>query len=188
MNLFKKFFKHHAKLDTITLGEEFPYKEHIQPGDFTRPILTAEKIDVVISLTNLSDQERDAIGNQPFEIFIQETVLAPMVALRFGNVFTCDFSLNLAKMDKDYVNIWLNSENSTMTIYLLEGLDSTLQCVRYVPFRHMNVLKQFCERQLQSTPHEIDNWISMCNSRYSSHDIIANAKLHDVIPAVKFSI
>lgn len=188
MSLFDKFFKYFQSSKPITLGEKFPYSEQVVSGDFTRPMLTAESIDVLISLTNLSTDEEKAIGNNSFEIYIQETAMAPMVVLKFGEVFKCDFSLNLAKMDEDFVNIWLESDNRTMTIYLLEGTDSTVKTVRFVPFQNMKYLKQLCKRQLQFNPQEVDQWIMMCNSRYTNHDIIANARVREVIPAVEISL
>lgn len=62
MSIFDKFFKYNRDLQPITLGDEFPYKDQVVPGDFTRPMLTAESIDVLISLSNLSSQEEKAIG------------------------------------------------------------------------------------------------------------------------------
>jgi len=188
MSLFEKINKYLFCSKDITLGKEFPYKEQIVPGDFCRPMLTAESIDILISLTNLSSQERKAIGDDAFEIFILETALAPMVVLKFGEVFKTDFSINLCKMDKDFLNIWFNSENETMTIYLLEGANSEVKNVRYVPFKNMKYLKSLCKRQLDFSPQEVDQWIAMCNSRYTTADLMNNAKVHEYIQEVTLSL
>ena len=57
----------------IILGEKFPLKKYIQPGDFSTVMLTASGFDVIISLTDITEQEEYAIADEVFDVYIVDT-------------------------------------------------------------------------------------------------------------------
>ena len=172
----------------IALGEPFPMKQYVQPGDFTRAFFTASSFNVIISLTNLTKKEESLIADKEFDIFIVDTDYGPFIVFRFGKELSFDFSLNIQKMNQSSVSSWLNSPDQAVTLYLLEGSDSSVKAVRLVHFEKMREIKESCVHQLNKTKEEIDSIIQMVNTRTSITDLIEEAQFHFVVPKVRYSL
>ena len=172
----------------VVLGEPFPMKQYVQPGDFTRAFFTASSFNVIISLTNLTKKEESLIADKEFDIFIVDTDYGPFIVFRFGKELSFDFSLNIQKMNQSSVSIWLNSPDQAVTLYLLEGSDSSVKAIRLVHFEKMREIKESCVHQLNKTKEEIDFIIQMVNTRTSITDLIEEAQFHFVVPKVRYSL
>lgn len=175
-------------LDVIVLGEEFPNKEYIKPGDFTTAVLNESSFDVIISLTDITEQEERAIADEAFDIYIIDTESGPFMVFQFGKNLKFDFSLNILKMDQTKIPGWLQNPEETICIYVLEGSNSVVKAIRYVPFTKMYDLKVSCMRQMGKEKAEIDAFIQSVYARYSIPDLIRNASCHFTVPEVEASL
>jgi len=172
----------------IVLGEKFPFKKYIQPGDFNSAILTASSFDVVISLTDLTEKEEYAIADSAFEVYLIDTVYGPFIVFDFGGNLRFDFSLNILKMEQDSIPGWLHNPDETVHMYLLEGSDSVVKAVRFVHFDKMYELKSSCMRQLEKDKTMVDAFIHNIYSRYSITDLIRHAQYHFTVPETNVSL
>ena len=175
-------------LTEIVLGERFPLTKYIQPGDFTSAFLTASSFDVIISLTDLTEEEEYAIADEEFDVYIVDTEFGPFVVFQFRNDLRFDFSLNIHKMDQAGIPAWLQNPDETVRIYVLEGNDSVVKAVRFVPFKRMYDLKVSCMRQLGKSKSEVDAFIHQVYAQYSIPDLIKNARYHFTVPPTETSL
>lgn len=175
-------------IPVVSLGKPFPWKQYIQPGDFTSAILTATSFDVVISLTGLTKQEENAMADEAFDVYIVDTDYGPFIVFQFGPNLRFDFSLNIHKMKRDAISSWLQNSGETIKLYVLEGKNSVVKAIRFVPFKKMYDLKVSCMRQLDKTKEEVDEFIYGVYNQYSITDLIRNAQSHFVVPKVGVSL
>lgn len=175
-------------LNEIILGEKFPLKKYIRPGDFTSAILTASNFDVIISLTDITEQEEYAIAEEEFDIYIVDTDYGPFMVFKFGENLKFDFSLNILKMEQKSIPGWLQNPEETIHIYVLEGSNSVVKAVRFVPFTKMYDLKVSCMRQLSKDKASVDAFIQSVYARYSILDLIRKAQYHFTVPATELSL
>ncbi len=169
-------------MQNVVLGEKFPLPQFIQPGDYSGAFLTASGFDVIISLTNITEREEIAIADEEFDIYMVDTDFGPFLVFKFGEELSFDFSLNILKMDRDRIPGWLNDPSSTITIYILEGRDSVVKAVRFVPFEKMAEFKESCRKQVGKTSQEVDFFIHRLYSRFHIADLIENASYHFTVP------
>ena len=172
----------------IILGEKFPLKKFIQPGDFSTVMLTASGFDVIISLTDITEQEEYAIADEAFDVYILDTDFGPFMVFKFGETFRCDFSLNIHKMKQEYLSDWMQNPDETIHIYVLEGSNSVVKAVRFVPFTKMYDLKVSCMRQMSKDKASVEAFIQNFYARYSIPDLIRNAQYHFTVPATELSL
>ena len=177
-----------ADPQVVSLGEPFPWKQYIQPGDFTSAFLTAKSFDVIISLTDLTEEEEYAIADEEFDVYIVDTDYGPFMVFKFGEKLKFDFTLNIHKMDKASIPGWLQNEDETVTIYVLEGGNSVVKAIRFVPFKRMYDLKVSCMRQLDKSKEDVDAFIHKVYTQYSIQDLIRNAKYHFIVPEIEISL
>ena len=168
----------------IILGERFPLEQYLSPGDYSRAFFTASSFDVIISLTGLTEAEEMSIADEAFDVFIADTAYGPFVVFQFGKGLMFEFTLNIQKMEKTDVVEWLQNPDEVVHVYILEGSDSVVKAVRFVPFERMYDLKLSCSRQLDKDKNEIDAFIRSVNARFSLADLIGNAQYHFVVPKV----
>ncbi len=172
----------------IILGEKFPLKKYIQSGDFSTVMLTASGFDVIISLTDITEQEKYAIADEAFDIYILDTDFGPFMVFKFGETFKCDLSINILKMKQEYLSDWLKNPEETIHIYVLESNNSIVKAVRFVPFAKMYDLKVSCMRQLSKDKANVDAFIQNVYARYSIPDLIRSAQYHFTVPATEISL
>lgn len=175
-------------LTEIVLGEVFPLKQYVQPGDFTSAFLTASSFDVIISLTDLTEEEEYAIADEEFDVYIVDTDFGPFVVFQFGDGLRFDFSLNIHKMNQTSIPAWLQNPDETVRIYVLEGSDSVVKAVRFIPFKKMYDLKVSCMRQLERSKSEVDAFIHQVYAQYSIQDLIRNAQHHFIVPQAETTL
>lgn len=194
MGRFNLFSKNKRQNDSssdfqeVALGKPFPWKQYIQPGDFTSAILTSAGFDVVISLTDLSESEEYAIADEAFDVYIVDTNYGPFMVFQFGNNLKFDFSLNIHKMNQAEIPAWLQNPEETIKIYVLEGSNSVVKAIRFVPFNKMYDLKVSCMRQMDKSKEEVDAFIHKVYAHYSITDLIQNAQYHFTVPPTEISL
>lgn len=185
MGLFEKIYErfNSEKCSEFVLGKKFPWKGYDIPGDHINVALFETSFDVVISLCNLSEQEKNAIGKKEFEVFITATEKVPFIIMKFGEVFKADMTINLMKMDSDFHDIWFKSSLDKVRIFLLEGNDATLQSIRTFNFLYTDFIKDICRNQQNFSKEEIDAHISNVYQQIPIDYLIQHAQAHFVVPA-----
>lgn len=164
------------------LGEKFPMKGYNSIGDHINVALNETSFDVVISLTGLSSLEESAIGDETFDVYVTATNLVPFIIIKFGSVFKADMTINLLKMKQEYQQIWLNSRNDTVRIFLLEGNDARLKCIRTFHFENIDYIKDVCKKQLIYSKSDIDEHIQSLYQRYTIEQLMQGAQVKFTVP------
>lgn len=170
------------KQSAFVLGKKFPLEGYNTLGDHTSILLNESSFDVVISLSNLSKQEKNAIGNSEFEVFVVATNLVPFIILRFGNVMKTDVTINIQKMNSGYREEWFASTNKSVRLFLLEGNNATLQCIRTFHFDDMEVIKGACRNQINLNKEDIDTHIKMVYQQITTEEMMRLAQVRFVVP------
>ena len=164
------------------LGEKFPMKGYNSLGDHINVALNETSFDVVISLTGLSSLEESAIGDEAFDVYVTATTLVPFIIIRFGSVFKANMTINLLKMKQEYQQNWLNSRNDTVCIFLLEGNDATLKCIRTFHFENIDYIKEVCKKQLIYSKSDIDEHIQAAYQQYTIEQLMQAAQVRFTVP------
>lgn len=185
MGLFSKLFsnKNTKSVQEFVLGEKFPLEGYNSLGDHANIALQESSFDIVISLTGLSDAEIEAIGDDEFDVYVAATDMVPFIVLKFGSTFKVDLTLNILKMKEEFMDSWFKSPNETVRLFLLEGGDGTLKCIRTFRFEHMKDIKYVCRKQLNATKMEIDNHIKSIYNQVNIEGLMMAAQVKFVVPA-----
>lgn len=102
--------------------------------------------------------------------------------IKFGNVFKADMTINLLKMKQKYQQNWLSSRNDTVRIFLLEGNDATLKCIRTFRFENIGYIKDICKKQLTHSKSDIDEHIQTLYHRYTIEQLMQAAQIKFTVP------
>lgn len=166
-----------SDVETFAIGEPFSWKEYAYRGDHINPVLNEEGFDVVVSLTNINQDEYNAFCNADVTIALYKSELAPLFAISFEGKLYVDFSLNILKMKEIYRKLWMSSKENEAAIrlFLLEGETSKLRAIRYLVFDDMQYLRKICMPQVGKSIREVDNAIKDVTNLFGIMDIIRNA-------------
>ena len=165
------------------IGDKFPWKNYNTPGEHTYAVPNEDCMDIVISLPNLSMQEESAIGDEEFEVYVAMTKCLPVIILKFGNTFRADMTLNVLKIKQEYINRWFLSRDNLVRIFLLEGNDATLQCMRTFEFKHFDKVRNVCKNQMDKTSESIDAHIKDVYSQFTLDMLMMASDFHFKVPA-----
>ena len=185
MGYFENLFKHirNKDIEVLAIGEKFPWKGYNDLGDHVSVALNEASFDIVISMSNLSEQELSAIGVEQFEVFVAASEVVPFIVLKFGDVFKVDVTINIHKMDELFRELWFNSDNDSVRIFLLEGSNATLKCIRTFSFDQMESIRNVCKKQLTTTKENVDSEIDMIYQQVSLEQIMEIAPVRFVVPS-----
>lgn len=85
-------------------------------------------------------------------------------------------------MKQEYQQIWLNSRNETVRIFLLEGNDAKLKCIRAFRFENIDYIKDVCKKQLIYSKSDIDEHIQSLYQRYTIEQLMQAAQVKFTVP------
>lgn len=193
---WKNIFNWHKKSDDkeppyplVELGCKLPWPQYHKTGDYSTVMIVPKGISIIISLTNLSEQEIKAIGDDAFDMYLCPIECIPFLVLKFGDVFKTDLTINVMKVyTEQQLADWLNCNEKTIELYLLEGSDATLKCIRYFDYPHMDMVRKICKHQQNYTAVNIDNTIQYVYEKISVDGLIANSRCIDFVPAVEYHL
>ncbi len=146
------------------IDKPFPEQQYVSIGqEGSRAILNDEGFDVVISLSDITNEEIKSFVENEIYLSIRNVMGIPFVVLNFGNVFRVDFTLNIKKMEEGAITPWLNNRNEAYDIklFLVEASNTNLTAIRRIPFDGMNYIREVCENQVHSTKEDVDSVIRM---------------------------
>ncbi len=172
------------RFEVIKIGEKFTRHQIPDDGcDHLIPVITSMGVDVVLSLSNISDLERTSYTEKPFSISLFETETVPFIILGFENNDMQEFALNVMGMPTSDRSLWLSDEDMNLfRLFLVEAETGTLLAVRtYTPDLMRNV-KDVCRRQLSFTEFEIKDVILKAERMMSIQEMCHCAQTREIIP------
>lgn len=177
LNIIRNLFK--SKVESFVIGEPFPWTEYaIKNSETIRPVLNTEGFDIVISLANISEQEKSAFCNENATLSVKNITGIPFMVLNFDEVLKVDFSLNIMKINAEYRDLWLKMKdpNYSIRVFLVEATTTNLIAMRICPFDDMNYIREICASQVSLKIEQIDSLIEMHQHIY---DVNALAQMAD---------
>ncbi|MEE0979839.1 MAG: hypothetical protein UH625_10605 [Muribaculaceae bacterium] len=153
------------------IGKPFPEERYISSNDCVMPRITPHSFDIVITLKNISIEERRAIANDSFSVSIFVFKQIPYIVFDFG-VYKCNIAINIQKIRQVPVEQWIKDEEETVILYLLEESTGKIMDIRFCKFPLMTELKYLLNLQSKITKETIDSRIAEGESMYSVHDML----------------
>lgn len=170
-------------MEIIKVGEVF--SRHVIPldgNDHVIPVITDYGIDVVMCFSNPSLKERKAFSDKPIELFLVETRTIPFILLKFGELFTQQFALNVAGMDPYYQSLWLSDPDRCMLrLFLVNSDNAVLVAMRFASLKLMDDIKSVCKKQLQLDRETVNSYIAQTESYLSITEMIDMAQKSEII-------
>lgn len=155
---------------TYSIGQAFPDERYISSGDCVTTRITPHSLDVVITLDNLTFEERKAIVCDRFYVSIFVHKQIPHIIFDFGaNKF--DVSLNIQKIHSVDKQDCVYDEETSVTVYLLEPGSGNIINFRILEFPLMTELKYMLRLQLPLPKETIDARIAEAEQMYSVKDM-----------------
>lgn len=155
-----------SKVISFSIGRPFPDERYISPEDCVTPRITSHSFDVIITLDNLSFEERKAIVCDKFYVSIFVHKQIPHIVFDFGaNKF--NVSINIQKIHSVDKQDWVYDEETTVTVYLLEPGSGNIINFRFVDFPLMTELKYMLRLQLPLSKETIDARMKEAEQIYS---------------------
>jgi len=162
--------------DDYDIGKPFPKQECVKTGiEGTVPFFTEDGFNIVISLSNITEEEIRTFRSDIIYLSIRDIVGIPFGVLNFNNIFRVDFTLNVLKMNKGLIKNWLSNKGKEpetyIILFLVDSSTTNIVGIRQFLFDDMKYIRKICSSQLHSTKEDIDNLIMM-NREYVSMDDI----------------
>lgn len=157
-------------LTTYSLGSSFPEQKYISSGDCVVPRITPHSFDIIMTLDNLSFEERKAIVCNKFYIslFIHKQI--PHIVFDFG-IYKCNVTLNIQKINSVNRQDWVYDEETTVILYLLEPNTGNIINFRFIEFPLMKELKYLLRLQLLLSKETIDQRAHEAEKLYSMQEM-----------------
>ncbi len=169
---------------SYTLGQPFPDERYIRSYDSVLTRFSPNSFDIVITLTNMTAEERKALACNKFFVSLFVFKQIPFIVLDFG-LYKCNVSININKIRQIPISQWLNDEEDTVVLYILEEGTGILKNLRLCKFPLMSELKFLLRLQLPLSMEEVDARIAEGETAYSVLDMQNFSIFYGEIPAVK---
>lgn len=157
------------------IGKRFPVERYCVLGDHYHAVPTETSFDVVVSISDLTQDEITSFADLELTVDLFEFEDVPFIVLNFSDALKIEVSMNVLKIKAEYREYWLNEPNNTVHLYLLEGTDATLQALRTENMPIVEAVKTICANQLTKTIEEVDNVIRVVDSNVHINQMIENS-------------
>ena len=85
-------------------------------------------------------------------------------------------------MNSEFRDTWLRSDVDTVRIFLLEGNDATLKCIRSFKFENIDFLKSVCGKQLAVSKADVDSHINAAYQQFPIEKMVRAAQVKFTVP------
>lgn len=140
---------------TYSLGQSFPDERYISSEDNVVTRITPHSFDVIVTLNNLTYNERKAMVCDKFYVSIFVHKQIPHIVFDFGN-YKFNVSINIQKINSVNKQDWVYDEETTITLYLLEPVSGNIINFRMLKFPLMTELKYLLRLQFVHSKDTID--------------------------------
>ena len=155
---------------SYAIGKPFPDDRYISPEDCVTTRITPHSFDVIITLNNLTFEERKAIACKKFYVSIFVHKQIPHLVFDFG-AYKFNVSINIQKIHSVNKQDWVYDEETSVTVYLLEPGSGNIINFRILDFPLMTELKYMLRLQLPLPKETIDNRIIEAEQIYSVQEM-----------------
>lgn len=155
---------------SYSLGHPFPDERYISSEDRVAPRITPHSFDVIVTLDNLTDEERKALVCDKFHVSIFVHKQIPHIIFDFG-VYKFNVSINIQKINSVNKQDWVYDEETAVTLYLLEPVTGNIINFRMLNFPLIQELKYLLRLQLPLTKETIDSRAKEAEQLYSIQDM-----------------
>lgn len=157
-------------ITTYSLGEPFPDERYISSEDCVVPRITPHSFDVIVTLDNLTFEERKAMVCNKFYVSIFEHKQIPHIIFDFG-IYKFNVSINIQKINSVSKQDWVYNEETVVTLYLLEPVSGNIINLRMINFPLMTELKFLLRLQLPLAKETIDLRAKEAEQLYSVQEM-----------------
>ena len=157
-------------ITTYSLGQRFPDERYISSEDCVVPRITPHSFDIIITLDNLTFEERRAIICYKFYVSIFVHKQIPQLVFDFGK-YKFNVSINIQKINSVNRQDWVYDEETTVILYLLEPGTGKIINFRFLTFPLMTELKYLLRLQLPLPKEVIDKRASESEQLYTVQDM-----------------
>lgn len=172
------------EIATYSIGKPFPEERYISSNDRVMPRITPQSFDIVITLKNITPEERKTIAYDGFHVSIFVFKQIPYIVFDFGG-YKCNIAINIQKIRQIPVEQWINNDEETIVLYLLEECTGNIMDIRLCLFPLMAELKYLLKLQLNMTKESIDSRIAEGESIYSVQDMLDYSIFFGEVPTCK---
>lgn len=155
---------------TYSLGQPFPDERYISFEDYVVTRITPHSFDVIVTLNNLTFEERKAIVSDKFHVSIFVHKQIPHIIFDFG-VYKFNVSINIQKINSVNKQDWVYDEENTITLYLLEPVSGNIINSRMLKFPLMTELKYLLRLQFVHSKDAIDARAKEAEQLYTVQDM-----------------
>lgn len=166
---------------SYSLGRPFPDEKYISSQDCVVPRITPQSFDVIVTLDDLTFEERKAIASDKFHVSIFVHKQIPHIVFDFG-VYKCNVSINIQKIHSVNKQDWVCDEETTVTLYLLEPDTGNIINFRMLNFPLMTELKYLLRLQLPLTKETIDSRAKEAEHIYSIQEMEEYSIFYGEVP------
>ena len=167
---------------SYSIGAPFPEDRYISSNDCVMPRITPHSFDVVITLKNLTIEERKSIAYDSFNVSIFVFKQIPYIIFDFGG-YKCNIAINIQKIRQVPIEQWIKDVEETVVLYLLEECTGNILDIRFCKFPLMTELKYLLKLQSKITKESIDSRLVEGESMYSVHDMLNYSIFFGEVPA-----
>ncbi|MBD5337649.1 MAG: hypothetical protein HDR98_00820 [Bacteroides sp.] len=168
------------EIQFYSLGQSFPDKHYISSRDCVKPRTTPHSFEIIMTLSNLSREEKKAIISDKFYVSLFVYKQIPYVVFDF-NIYKCNVAINIQKIRQVPMNEWLKAEEESIVIYLLEEVSGRILGIRLCKFPLMTELKYLLCLQKRLSREVIDNRISEGESINTVQDMLNYSIFYGVV-------
>lgn len=166
---------------SYSLGKPFPDEKYISSEDCVVPRIAPHSFDVIVTLENLTHEERKAMVCDKFHVSIFVHKQIPHIVFDFG-VYKFNITLNIQKINSVDKQEWVYDEEDTVTLYLLEPVSGNIVNFRLLKFPLMSELKYLLRIQLAHSKETIDVRAKEAEQLYSVQDMVNYSIFYGEVP------
>lgn len=168
-------------INSYSIGQPYPDQRYISSEDRVVTRITPHSFDVIVTLNNLTYNERNAMVCDKFHVSIFVHKQIPHIIFDF-EVYKFNVSINIQKINSVNKQDWVYDEETTITLYLLEPVSGNIINFRMFNFPLMTELKYLLRFQFPLTKETIDSRAKEAEQLYSIQDMESYSIFYGEVP------
>lgn len=156
------------------VGQRFPHEKYLNHGEITVSILNEVFFDVFVSMSGITEREKQSWKKGKLTVCLFKNADAPFVVFDFGDGFSFDVNFNINKVEEDKIDPWLNSEGNVVNMFLVDSATGILLAQRMIGLQHdmAESIRDICEKQAGFSIQEVEMNIARVLQVVSTEEMI----------------
>ena len=158
------------------IGKRFPHEIYLGKGDVNVAILTNTFFNTANILSNITEAEKSSYKDRKLTVSLFEKDNIPFIIFSLEG-WGFDANINVARLNKEQLDLWVDSEANAITLQLVEATTGLLEVLRMIaiPMEMSRKIKDICKAHSDYDPEVVDNHIAMINATIPADVMIKNA-------------